>query len=295
MRSPLSPLLDAAREGRYAVGTFTAFNAETTRGVFEAIEVAGVPSGIAVTRRMTPFMDFEGLASYIVRRAEAAVVPVAIHLDHATDLELVRRALDAGFTSVQYDAKADSPEARIEATRVGVELARAYGASFEAELDHIGRAGVEAGGGLTEPGEAAAFVRATGIDIVAVSVGTVHGLATGAAKIDTDLIGRIAAVTPAHLALHGGTGVPPAKLVEAIHAGITKVSYFHGMASDALDVLRRSVGDAEHGMLATVLDEALRVPFRDRTLAMLDIYGGPGRAAGNPGSPPSVPSGPATG
>jgi len=280
MREPLAPLLDAARAGGYAVGTFTVFNMETARGVFEALDAAGVPSGVAITKRMTSAMDLEGMTAYLVRRAEAARYPVAIHLDHATDLELVRRALDAGFTSVQYDAPGPSLEARVPGTRVGVELAHRYGASIEAELDHIGRAGVEAGGGLTRPDEAAAFVAATGIDIVAPSVGTTHGLAAGEATVDLALIGAIRAATPAHLALHGGTGVPASMLTAAIRAGITKVSYFHGMAADALDALRVALVGAPHGMLASVLDDAIRVPFRDRCLAMLEVYGAPGRPAG---------------
>ena len=234
MLVPLAPLLADARTGGYAVATFTVFNFETARGVFEAIELEGVPAGVAVTRRMTSAMDFEGLAAYLVARSEAAAGPIALHLDHSTDLDLVRRALDAGFTSVQYDGVGMSQDEKVASTRVAVELAARYGASVEAEMEHIGRDGVEVGGGLTEPAEAAAFVADTGIDIVAVSVGTTHGLGEGEATVDIERIAAIRAATPAHLALHGGTGVPPDQLVAAIGAGITKVSYFHGMAHDAL-------------------------------------------------------------
>ena len=280
MLVPLAPLLADARSGGYAVATFTAFNFETARGIFEAFELEGVPSGVAVTRRMTSAMDFEGLAAYLVRRAETAATDVAIHLDHATDLDLVRRALDAGFTSVQYDGVGmDLPE-KIASTRVAVELATRYGASVEAELDHIGRTGVEAGGTLTMPDEAASFVAETGIDIVAVSVGTTHGMGEGEAVLDIERIAAINAVTSAFLALHGGTGVRPDQLVAAIGAGITKVSYFHGMAHDALDALRAAVDATPHGMLASTLDETLRPAFRDRCRQMLRLYGGPGRPPG---------------
>src|SRR5664279_4594469 len=121
MLVPLAPLLADARSGGYAVGTYTVFNMETARGVFEAIELEGVPAGLAVTRRMTSAMDFEGLAAYIVARAEKAPTPIALHLDHATDLELVRRALDAGFTSVQYDGVGMDLREKIDSTRVAVE------------------------------------------------------------------------------------------------------------------------------------------------------------------------------
>ena len=280
MLRSLAPLLEDARAGLYAVGTFTVFDFESARGVFEAIELEGIPSGVAVTRRMTTAMDFEGLASYLVTRASAARTDVALHLDHATDLELVRRALDAGFTSVQYDGVGMSMPDRITATRIAVELAGRYGASVEAELDHIGRTDVEDGGAMTDPGEASAFVAATGIDILAAAVGTTHGLAQGEAYVDLDRIEAIRAATPVHLALHGGTGVAPDDLVAAIRAGITKVSYFHGMANDALEALRAALVDAPHGMLASVLDEAIRPAFRDRCREMLGLYGRPGRPAG---------------
>ncbi len=280
MLVPLAPLLADARSGGYAVATFTVFNFETARGVFEAFELEGVPAGVAVTRRMTSAMDFEGLAAYLVSRARAASTEIALHLDHATDLDLVRRALDAGFTSVQYDGVGMEPAEKIASTRVAVELAARYGASVEAELDHIGRTGVETGGGLTEPDEAASFVAETGIDIVAVSVGTTHGLGEGEAVVDIERVAAIHAATPAQLALHGGTGVPPAQLIEAIAAGISKVSYFHGMAHDALDALRVALAEAPHGMLASTLDESLRTAFRERCRQMIRLYGGPGRAPG---------------
>ena len=277
MLTSLAPLLRDARDGGYAVGTFTVFNMETARGIFEALEAEGVPAGVAVTRRMTPYMDFEGLAAYLRVRAERLASPVAIHLDHATDLELVERALDAGFTSVQFDGVGLALPDKIRTTRVAVALAERYGATVEAELDHIGRIGVEDNGGLTEPHEAATFVAETGIDILAVSVGTSHGLGQGEARIDIDLVRRIREVTPAFLALHGGTGAQPSQITAAIAAGITKISYFHGMAHDALDVLRAASPETPHGMLATLLDESLRPTFRDRCRTMIRTFGGPGR------------------
>jgi len=280
MLVPLAPLLADARKGGYAVATFTVFNFESARGVFEAFELEGVPAGVAVTRRMTSAMDFEGLAAYLVARGEAAVTDVALHLDHANDLDLVRRALDAGFTSVQYDGAGMDRAEKVASTRTAVVLAARYGASVEAELDHIGRTGVEAGGELTSPDEAASFVADTGIDIVAVSVGTTHGLGEGQAVVDVERVAAIHAVTPAYLALHGGTGVQPDQLVAAIGAGITKVSYFHGMAHDALDALRAAVETTAHGMLASALDESIRPAFRERCRQMIRLYGGPGRAPG---------------
>jgi fructose-bisphosphate aldolase class II len=247
---------------------------ESARGVFEAIEAVGRPAIVAVTRRMVPHMDLEGLAAYLVRRTEATSLPVAIHLDHANDLELVRRVLDNGFTSVQYDAVGLPFAAKVAATRTGVELAHAYGATFEAELDHIGRSGVEDGEGLTQPDVATRFATETGLDVLAVSIGTVHGLAKGQARIDLERLDELAAQVPAYLSLHGGTGASRADLAAAIRHGIVKVSYFHGMAEAALASLREAIDETPHGMLSEFLDR-VRPAFRDRAQELLTLVGDP--------------------
>jgi ketose-bisphosphate aldolase len=281
MRADLRPLLTDARAGGYAVGSFTVVNMESARGVFEAIESTGVPAIVAITRRMTPYMDFGGLAAYLVRRCEAATTPVAIHLDHANDLDLVHQALDHGFTSVQYDAVGVPFPLKVAEAQKGVALARRYDATFEAELEHIGRTGVEDGGGLTQPDIAREFVLATGLDVLAVSIGTVHGLGQGLARIDLARLDELREAVPAHLSLHGGTGASPDDLVGSIHRGIVKVSYFHGMAEAALGELRAHIDETPHGMLTTLLD-SIRPAFRDRALALMRLLGGPGRPAALP-------------
>jgi ketose-bisphosphate aldolase len=268
---------DEARLRGYALGSFTVFNMESARGVFEALDVAGSPAMVAITRRMTPYMDFEGLAAYLRTRCESSPAPVAIHLDHSTELDLVKRALDAGFTSVQYDGAGLSLGAKIEQTRLAVEMAHRYGAVAEAELEHIGRTGVEDGHGLTQPDAALRFVAETGIDILAASVGTTHGLSRGLARIDHALIAELRGSLPCHLALHGGTGADPEDLVAAIASGVVKISYFHGAAESALVRLRGSLAETPHGMLATLLDE-VRPAFRDRTLEMIAYFGSPEHA-----------------
>jgi fructose-bisphosphate aldolase class II len=274
--SPLPPLLSDALAGGYAIGSFTAFNMESARGIFEALEQQQVPAIVAVTRRMTPFMDFEGLAAYLRARAERADSPVTLHLDHATDVDLVRRALDAGFTSVQYDAVGVALAEKTERTRAVADLAHSYGAVMESELEHIGRTGVEDGGGLTQPEVAQQFVGDTSIDVLAVSIGTVHGLSRGEAHINLELLADIRSRVPAFLALHGGTGAPPTELVASIRGGIVKVSYFHGMALEALARLRGAIDETPHGMIATLLD-GVRPAFRDRCLEMIAFLGSPDR------------------
>jgi fructose-bisphosphate aldolase class II len=278
MLLPLKVLLDDARTGGYGVGTFTAFNMETARGVIDALISEQAPAAISITRRMTPYMDVEGLAHYIQDRAAATEVPLSLHLDHATDLALVERALRAGFSSVQYDGDNLSYADKVRTTLDAVAMAKAYNASTEAELEHIGRSGVEVGGGLTDPAEAADFVEATGIDILAVSIGSGHGQSEGEANLDIPRLQAIHEATSVHLALHGGTGVDPAQVVASIAAGITKISYFHGMAADATKRLAAELPNTPHGMIATLLDESFREAYGQRCREMLRVYGTPTRA-----------------
>ena len=270
-----APYMKQAEAGGWALGSFTVFSMDSARGVFEALDARPVPAMVAITRRMTPYMDFEGLAAYLRARCEQSPAPVAIHLDHSTELDLVRRALDAGFTSVQFDGAGLPLDEKIQQTRVAVEMAHRYGAIAEAELEHIGRDGVEDGGGLTQPEHARRFVRETGIDVLAVAIGTVHGLSQGQARVDHDRLAAIRATVDCHLALHGGTGASPDDLVAAIAGGIVKVSYFHGAAERSLVRLRDEAPATPHGMLATLLDTTVREPFRDATLDMLDRFGSP--------------------
>jgi fructose-bisphosphate aldolase class II len=286
MLLPLKVLLDDARAGGYGVGTFTAFNMETARGVIDALIADQAPAAVSITRRMTPYLDVEGLAHYIEDRAAATELPLSLHLDHATDLALVERALRAGFTSVQYDGDNLSYADKVSTTLEAVAMAKSYNnASTEAELEHIGRSGVEVGGGLTEPGEAADFVAATGIDILAVSIGSNHGQSEGEANLDIPRLQAIHQATDVHLALHGGTGVEPAQVVAAIAAGITKISYFHGMAASATKRLAAELSNTPHGMIATLLDESFRESYGQRCTEMLRVYGTPTRAPSALSSP----------
>jgi len=174
------------------------------------------------------------MASYYAARVD---VPVILHLDHGTEEE-VRRALKAGFKSVMFDGSAEPLEENIERTRAMVRLARESGASIEGELGRFGR---ELGGGagahvMTDPEEAAVFVRETGVDLLAPGVGNAHGFTARTPKLHFDLIERIAAAGTA-LSLHGGTGIPLSDVRRAGELGMRKInvaSQLHRDYSEAL-------------------------------------------------------------
>lgn len=167
----------------------------------------------------------EPLALAVLAQAKTAKVPVAVHLDHATDEDLVRLAVDLGFGSVMFDGGPLDYAANVEATRRTVQYAAARGVYVEAELGEVGgKDGAHAPGVLTDPGEAVAFVAETGVDALAVAVGSSHAMTSRSAGLDLERIRRLYKALAVPLVLHGSSGVPDEVLVQAVAAGMTKIN-----------------------------------------------------------------------
>jgi Fructose/tagatose bisphosphate aldolase len=170
------------------------------------------------------------ISSLVRAVAPHYTIPVALHLDHAEDMDLVKRALDHGFTSVMFDGSTLPLEENIRITREVVELARRYEASTEAELGRV--AGFEIGGSdtgeavLTDPQGVADFVAATGVDSLAVSIGTAHGIYVSTPTLHQERLSEIRAASDVPLVLHGGSGTPEDQVREAIRRGITKINIY---------------------------------------------------------------------
>src|SRR5699024_5754874 len=156
--------------------------------------------------------------------AEAASVPVAVHLDHAEDTDLVRAAVDLGFTSVMYDGSKLDDEQNIATTARMVAYCHDAGVAVEAEIGEIGgKDGAHPPGVLTRPDEPRMLAEATGVDSLAVAVGSSHAMASRDAALDLDLIRQIASSVDVPLVLHGSSGVPDDELTRAVRAGMTKI------------------------------------------------------------------------
>jgi fructose-bisphosphate aldolase, class II len=169
----------------------------------------------------------EPIALAALAVARAAAVPVAVHLDHATGADLVRQAVELGIPSVMFDASALEYEANVAATADLAAWCHERAVWVEAELGEIGgKDGVHAPGARTKPGDAAAFAAATGVDALAVAVGSSHAMLTRDAELDIELIAQIRSAVPAAvpLVLHGSSGVPDEVLARAIAAGMTKIN-----------------------------------------------------------------------
>jgi fructose-bisphosphate aldolase class II len=221
----MKPLLDAARAGRYAVPAINVGNYETVCAVLEAAEAERAPVIIQIYQRLVDHGHATRLAPLIRTMAEHASVPVALHLDHGETLAQVMRTLRDGFSSGMSDASTRSLADNIAAVRQVVELAHPLGVCVEAELGHVpSAASDEIEAGFTDPDEAADFVRETGIDALAVAVGTAHGIYKKTPALDFDRLERIARVVDVPLVLHGGSCTPDEALWRTIELGITKIN-----------------------------------------------------------------------
>ena len=230
LRSTAELIAGARADGR-AVAAFNVITLEHAEGIVAGAEQVGVPVILQISENA---VKFHGGSLLPIARASAAVaqsaaVPVSLHLDHVEDDALLRQAADAGFSSVMFDASHASYAENVEATRRAAEWAHANGLLIEAELGQVGgKDGVHLGahepGARTDPDEAVAYVAATGVDALAVAVGSSHAMTTRTAGLDFELIERLRDAVAVPLVLHGSSGVPDEALAAGIRAGIVKVN-----------------------------------------------------------------------
>ncbi|GIG20610.1 fructose-bisphosphate aldolase [Cellulomonas chitinilytica] len=223
---PTAEIVDAAaREGR-GVGAFNVLNLEYAEAHVIGAERAGKPVIIQMTENCARHHgSIVPLGSAMLAIARASSVPVSVHLDHATDPELVQQAVELGFTSIMFDAS--KLEYAENAGRTAEVTARCHdqGVYVEAELGEIGgKGGAHAPGVLTDPDEAAQFVKETGVDALAVAVGSQHSMRERSRALDLPRITAIRDRLEVPLVLHGSSGVPDDEIGRAIEAGMTKVN-----------------------------------------------------------------------
>lgn len=223
---PLAPAARAARSRGEGLAAFNVVHVENAEAFASAAARAGTPVVLQISQNAARYhggLAPIGLATLeIARAAEADVV---VHLDHADDLDLVREALDLGVSSIMYDGSNLPDEENRARTAEVVRAAHDLGVSVEAELGEVGgKDGVHSPTARTDPAEAARFVADTGVDLLAVAVGTSHAMTERTALLDLALIEEIAAAVEVPLVLHGSSGVADADIQAAIRAGMTKIN-----------------------------------------------------------------------
>lgn len=226
---PSKDLLQAAFEGKYAIGAFNAFNLEMVQAIVEAAEEERSPLILQISQGAIKYAGLEHATEMVKIAAQLASVPVVLHLDHGTDFAQVVRCLRAGFTSLMYDGSAKPFDENVALTRRIVEMGHAVGVPIEAELgriggveDHLNVSELEAT--MTDPEEARRFVELTGVDSLAVAVGTVHQMTTRTAQLNFERISALREATGIPLVLHGASGVPDEGAREAVARGICKIN-----------------------------------------------------------------------
>lgn len=222
-------MLLKAQEGCYAVGAFNVENMEMIQAVIAAAEELKSPVIIQTTPSTVKYANLEYYYANVKVAAENATVPVAIHLDHGNSFELAMQALRTGYTSIMIDGSHSSFEDNIKISKAVVDACKPSKISVEAELGKVGGKEDDLDGGdnnpYTDPMEAKEFVERTGVDSLAVGIGTAHGIYKGVPKLDMERLSEIRKVVSVPLVLHGTSGVPDEDVKECIKRGICKVNY----------------------------------------------------------------------
>lgn len=214
-----------AQEGK-GLGAFNVIHLENAESFVLAAEDANEPVVLQISQNAVKYHgSLAPLALASIELAKRSTAPVVVHLDHAEDEDLVYEAIDLGFSSVMYDGSHLDYADNVATTKRVVERAHASGVTVEAELGKVGgKDGVHAPGVRTDPAEAAAFVAETGVDLLAVAVGSSHAMTTRDAQLDLELISQIHSALEVPLVLHGSSGVSDEGIVAAIRAGMTKIN-----------------------------------------------------------------------
>ncbi len=230
MLTTLCELLIPARENGYAVPGFDCVEDVMVRAVLETAQRLRSPVAIMCLEGDLQGNGWHYIPGLVKAVAACHDIPIALHLDHATDLDLIRRAVEAGFSSVMMDGSALTFEENIRLTKAAADLIKPHGLSLEGELGHVGGSDLEATGQresvLTEPAEVVRFVEQTGVDALAVSIGTAHGVYEAEPTLNIERLTELNAVSPVPLVLHGGSGTANAQIREAIRNGICKLNIY---------------------------------------------------------------------
>lgn len=286
----IKEMLEKARKEKYCVGAFDASTIEMAMKIVEAAEEKKSPVIL-----MGLMVDLQGdmldYWIYSLRKiAERASVPVCLHLDHATDMDFLKKCVDNGFTSVMYDASVYSLEENIRLTKEAVNYAHAHGVTVEAELGHVGD-GIVSGelksegdydnpdDYLTNPDEMKRFIEETGVDCLAVAVGTSHGVYVHTPKLHFDRLDTLNEISTVPMVMHGGSGTPDDQIKLAVEKGICKLNIYSEMLSAYYGELKTKL--EESGTLAIWVSKANEKPLealKKVVLEKIDLVGSANKA-----------------
>lgn len=273
--------LKRAQAGGYALPLFDTADVQSTEGMIQALEDRRAPAMIALYSGAIERPNGRAMAAYIRARAEEATVPISLMLDHGSSFENVMHAIAAGFTDVMYDGSSLPFEENVAQTKAVVRAAHAVGLCVEAELGHVGSGSeYQSFGalrkGFTDPDTVERFVSETGVDFLAIAIGTAHGLYVGDPEIDLDLLRVIRERVDIPLVLHGGSGCSDVQFRAAIENGISKIN----IATDLFRTAGASIAETAKGGETSywAFSRAATEAFRERVGYYVDLFGASGKA-----------------
>lgn len=237
-------ILKKAQKGKYAIGQFNTSNLEMTQAIIEAAEKMKAPVIVATSEKALDYAGFEELVSLIKLMATKSRMPIILHLDHGASLDIVKKCIKAGFTSVMMDASKKPFAENIRLTKKVVQLARTKNVSVESELGALaGREDyvVSLKSVMTDPDKAREFVHKTGVDSLAVSIGNIHGIPLPYERLDFARLNEIRKNVKIPLVLHGASSTAPAKIKKAIKLGICKINIDTDLRLAFTNTLRKTL------------------------------------------------------
>ena len=277
-------LYQAARAGGYAVGAFNVSTLEAVRAIIAAAEELSAPVVIETSPGEMKYMGAANVADIVRNTADSLKIPVAIHLDHGQNMEQVKEAIDAGYTSIHIDASALGYEENLALTKEATVYAHSKGITVEGELGHVGGASevhdedVEIEKSTyTDPEQAAVFVHETGIDILASSIGNIHGIYENEPELDFERLEKIGQIG-IPLSLHGGSGIPSEQVKKAISLGIRKVNVNTELRAAYTNTLREELNEHPDEIVPyKYLPEEVEA-MKQVVMKKIEIFGSAGKA-----------------
>ncbi|MFC0471469.1 class II fructose-bisphosphate aldolase [Halalkalibacter kiskunsagensis] len=277
-------MLEHARQNGYGIGAFSAHNAETIQAILEAAQEEQSPIMIQVGQKVIQNIGLEPMKVLIDSLAKNVTIPIAIHLDHSRQFEQTMEAVQVGFQSVMFDGSALSFDRNIAITKKVVEIARALGIGSEGEIGKIGGTEDditvdEKDALITTTDEAVAFVEATDVDYLAVSIGTAHGIYKETPKLRFERLKEIVDAVKRPIVLHGGSDVPDEQVQRAISLGVAKIN----VDTELRQAFTRGVqsafqDDLNNIVLADTLGEG-REYMKRKVQEKIRVFGSAGRAS----------------
>lgn len=278
----LNDVLGDAKKNKYGVGLFNTVNLEMARGVIAAAEELRSPVIIGTAEVLLPYASLEELAYFLLPMAKKATVPVVLHFDHGLTSDKILEALRLGFSSIMYDCSSDSYDVNCKKVAEMVKIAKLFGATVEGELGHVGANDGSAEGDAsgdhsiyTEPSQAKDFIEKTGVDALAVAIGTAHGAYKEKPKLDIERLKEIADTVSTPLVLHGGSGLSDEDFRNCVSNGISKVNIFTDINVAQVKSVVESYKDG-FGMTDVMCGASEAV--KQATMKKMLVFGSNGRA-----------------